>query len=631
MPSKRSFFNRTLFRKHLGRFWPLWGGVSLVGAMFPLYLLLVLIQRQAGPITRPEFFAEGLYQIAAYFVPAFTCGYAILCAMAVWGYLCNARSVGMMHTLPVDRTCLFVTNTLAGLAMVLIPYAVTGGLLCLIALAWGFFDLVAVGNTVLAVLFCAVLFFGMATLCAMLTGHAFVLPVFYLLANFLAFLMEILVTSLAHEFLLGVEMMQDLGVLGFLSPVMQIYSSVRVECLSDGASESWRLQGMWVLGLYALAGLALLALAWALYRRRHSESAGDVVAFRWLRPVFRYGLALLSGLTVGRLLYALFWEGLFQRGSYAERLPMGVCVFLGGMLGYYIASMLLEKSLRVFRGSWRGAVLVAAGAAVLCLLVSVDLFGVERRVPGPEEIESVTLSDRGMTSGPFTAEDAPETVARLEQLHRAIVADRNYIRTYRPDWDSEEEIYSHNVSLTYRLKNGETLKRYYDLWLTEDRVETPGTYDNLLAEFYRDPAVGADSVRIPKDARLESIDVICDYMENGYVNTRDRAYGGDEESERIYAALQQDAAEGRIPVRDVLYDGRGMEYTFHLQLEYLPWEPRAGAYYGYSKTIFMNPSMTSTIDTLVELGYLTEEEVSAWESDWESGELSVVPGGGAIE
>ena len=58
-----------------------------------------------------------------------------------------------------------------------------------------------------------------------------------------------------------------------------------------------------------------------LYQKRHSESAGDVVAFQWLRPVFRYGSALLGGLTVGRLLFEVFWETLFQRGyssSYSQ-------------------------------------------------------------------------------------------------------------------------------------------------------------------------------------------------------------------------------------------------------------------------------------------------------------------------
>lgn len=44
MPLKTSYFNPTLFKKNLARFWPLWGGVSALGALVPLYLTMVLIE-----------------------------------------------------------------------------------------------------------------------------------------------------------------------------------------------------------------------------------------------------------------------------------------------------------------------------------------------------------------------------------------------------------------------------------------------------------------------------------------------------------------------------------------------------------------------------------------------------------
>ena len=47
--------------------------------------------------------------------------------------------------------------------------------------------------------------------------------------------------------------------------------------------------------------MVLLGLAYMMYRRRRSESAGDVVAVGWLRPVFRYGVAALSALLGGQL------------------------------------------------------------------------------------------------------------------------------------------------------------------------------------------------------------------------------------------------------------------------------------------------------------------------------------------
>ncbi|MDE7262118.1 MAG: hypothetical protein K2N78_08710, partial [Oscillospiraceae bacterium] len=548
MLSKRSFFNPTLFKKHLSRFWPLWGVVSLVGALFPLYLQLALMQYGDNRyiMDGASDFRYTLYQLAAFFVPAFTFAYAIPCVMAVWGYLYNARSVGLMHTLPVDRTCLFVTNTLAAVAMQLIPFAVTGGLLCLIALGWGFFDLVAVLNTVLAVLFCILLFTGIGTLCAILPGHAVVLPVFYGLVNFLAFLMEILVTNLAHIFLIGVPMLEDMGRLTVLSPIVKLYNSsydVYVERPEQGEMIA-HLQGLWVVALYALAGLALLAVSWALYKKRQSETAGDVVAFRWLRPIFRYGVALLSALTVGRFLYEALWGEIFQKGNYADPAPMAMCLFLAGLLGYYAASMLLEKSRRVFgKKSLPGVGIVAAGAVVVCLLVSMDVFGLQRKIPKWEDIESVTIMDRGISST-WDAGEYPDQAGALRDFHQSIVDDLGYIRSYVYDRNADEgKIFSHYITLEYRLKDGSTLWREYDLWMTADRAGTAGTFENLLSAFYQDMEVRACDVTIPAGTTLDDIDVHCSFSPSTYINTRDHAGGADWETEQLYAALQKDAAD----------------------------------------------------------------------------------------
>ena len=144
--------------------------------------------------------------------------------------------------------------------------------------------------------------------------------------------------------------------------------------------------------------------------------------------------------------------------------------------------MLLAKSRRVFgRKSLPGVAVVALGAALVCLLASVDVFGLERKLPAWEDVESVSIMDRGITSGPWPAEK--HQAQALWDFHQAIIQDRGHIRSYRPDFDQEEEgsVSSHYIYLTYRLKDGSTLIREYDLWLTRDRVGTAGTYDNLLS------------------------------------------------------------------------------------------------------------------------------------------------------
>ena len=89
------------------------------------------------------------------------------------------------------------------------------------------------------------------------------------------------------------------------------------------------------------------------------------MAVGWMKPVFRYGCAVYAAILGGRLLYALLWDS-FQSGRYFTVLPMILCMIAGGAVGYYAASMLLAKTPRVFKTTWKGMLAVALGCAALC-------------------------------------------------------------------------------------------------------------------------------------------------------------------------------------------------------------------------------------------------------------------------
>ena len=153
MRSKTSYFNPALFRKNLTRFWPLWGGASFIGALFPLALLAVLIQSgELDAIQSPLEITCGYYSVVAYLLPVLSLFYGALCALAAWGWLYNPRSVGMFHSLPITRKSLFLTDFLSGMSMMLIPYAVTGVLAVLISAAIRGLEPVGLAVTVLCVL-----------------------------------------------------------------------------------------------------------------------------------------------------------------------------------------------------------------------------------------------------------------------------------------------------------------------------------------------------------------------------------------------------------------------------------------------------------------------------------------------
>ena len=619
MQSKTSFFNRTLFRKNLSRYWPLWGFASFVGFLAPAALLVRVIQSGETSVA-PLRVREIYYYLVADAVPIVSIAYAILCAMAVWSYLYNARSVGMMHSLPIRREGLFLTNLLSGLAMMAIPYLVAGGLGTLLFACCGGFDAWGTLATVLAVIAQSVTFFGLATFCAFLTGNIFALPVLYFLLNFLAPLGDWLCNLFARGFLFGFTADYS-GTVDFLCPMVyltqRLYVNSEYETVRDSALEyqnrltSVTLENAWLIAAYAAAGLVFLALAYLLYRRRESERAGDVVAVRVFRPVFRFGVAALSALLGGRLLYALLWES-FQAGDTFTPVPLAICLIVAGLIGYYAASMLLAKSLRVFRGSAVGALCLVAACAAFCAGMRYDLFGIERRIPDQNEITQLEIYLARNTYY-LTPEDQPELLSGAQDLQRTLIAQKDLIRsnyeTYRHGGSSSDPDASTNIRYIYTLKNGATVERFYTVSFARSDLQTSGSYANVMDSFVNSPAL--------RQARLRWGDPEF-HVESGSFDSQsagDYFNLGTQECETLLSAIARDAENGNWGRYDWFEDD-GTAYAMDLSFDfYRDLIDEHGTHYRSYDSIYITvrPEMTETKQALLDLNLATEQDFVTWQ------------------
>ena len=621
MRSKTLYFNGTLFRKNLSRFWPLWGGAAFLGSLFPLAMLLNLMSLTQAERPAALDFTGLYYETLNHAVPAISLLYAILCAMAVWSYLYNSRSVGLLHTLPIRREGLFLTNLLSGMAMMLIPYAVVGALSLLISAAFGALDMGPYLVTVLGVAGESLFFFASATLVAMVVGNLLALPALYLLLHFLAVLLEWLFGMLAQGFLFGLESGYQISTAtAWLSPVVGLMEHVDVDRtyqtipVNGGADvvqelQSVSLENGWVIGVYALAGVVLLALAWLLYRRRRSESAGDVVAVGALRPLFRYGLAALAALVGGVALYELVWRS-FRYEEYYEAAPMAVCMLIAGAIGYYAASMLLAKSLRVFRGSWKGLALVAAGCAAVCCVLHFDLLHVEDQVPQVQETETLEFRVAGNSYTLYGGQD-DALMEQLRQLHQAIVAEEGYIvsesaAAHDMADPSLETVTWASLRLEYTLKNGDQVRRWYSVPLTRDRLDQPETYDGLM-----DALVNGEEL---KNRRLHRNDPAYQIV-SGELHldaSRTHATLGSREAAAILEAVYHDCDSGTWGTYDWFGDDNGDSYAMDLNLEFL-WESTEADGRTYENhdgiNIQVRPGMDHTVETLRKLGLVRESDL----------------------
>lgn len=456
MKSRVSCFNRGVSRSLLRRCWPLWAGYGVL----LLFLLPVQLARAAS--WRDETTAQTLQRLTlesadAMVLISFFMG--ILTAMIVFAYLYNPRSCGLMHSLPLRRETLFGTAWLTGFLPMLAAALLTALLSAALYLGRGLLP----GDLLLWLLatVCADLcFYGIGVFCAMLTGSLLMLPIAYLALNLAAWALEACLRVVLRALVYGINT-QGEDWFSWLSPVVWLSRAVYVA--RPESLLGWKLFGALWLPVYGAVGLLLSGLALLLYRRRHLERAGDTLAFPVLKPIFRWCLALGGALASASAVYSLLLGGSLH-GRRAALLLLGL-LLLGAALGWYAAEMLIRRTVRVFPGKWKGLAVLCALLCLLCLSAEFDLMGFERRVPEPEEVESLRFSAQGEW-----------TLTEEENLRQAVALHRSLVE-HKSIHEPEIHYYGDWLTLHYELKNGRSLERSY--FLRCEQAPEPGDLDAL--------------------------------------------------------------------------------------------------------------------------------------------------------
>lgn len=444
MKLKTSYFNPTVLRKDITRFAPVWGLYTLFMLM-TIFLLwdtqstAARLASDASEIMRPMGFVNFAY--------------AGISALLLFGDLFTPRMCNMLHAMPMRREGWFLTHCASGLLFCLIPNALGAVITALLLQEYYYMALLWLGLMLLQYLF----FFGAAVFAVMCAGNRLGAAAVYGIFNFLSVLLAWLAKRFYEPLLFGVEV--EFARFAHYSPTVA-FSYFNYVITSYGKPYGFRFEGFYgeqwrYLLISAGVGLALLALAMAIYRSRKMESAGDFIAFRWVSPVFLCLYTLCAG--------ALFYEvaGLFGEGA------QYVFLVLGFGVGFFTGRMLLDRTVKVFRPKalLAFAVLLVGFFASL-LVVRMDPLGITRRVP--ETAESVTVSatrgygynDRGLV-----LKDEAD-IRAIREIHEKLVKERV----------SEPKEPYINLYLEYALESGETLQRYYPVSVDSEEGKVLNRY-----------------------------------------------------------------------------------------------------------------------------------------------------------
>ena len=575
MPRKTSFCNAALLRSDIKRYWPL---LFLYVAVWVMILPLPILQAGRWMVSVEQIQAEIHNTIYNALFGSIIMALLFGCfmAMAVWSYLMTARTVGLMHALPVTRTQAFLSHALSGFGILTAGNIVIFLLGAACCAGRGFVDWAMLGAWLLLTELMELFFFALASLCAMATGWLLAIPVLYGAVNAIAILLHVVVQAMANIFYYGYYETGPAKAVMWLTPVGRIWTAIGDDTsywiTADGrVSSEYLEEGRRVMDLspaayttcviYAVVGLALLALVWWLYQKRPSESAGDAMAFRWLRPIARWSIGLCGGWGLGLFLhYAVLYN--------SNLTQLLICQVILGVICFFAAQMLLQKKFRIFNKRWwleTAAMVLVLAAVTVC--VKLDFTGYQHRVPDADDVTEVRCT--GVVD--LTTDD-PETIEDILALHRAILAQYDAGITPEDSYPasatlspepvvSDEGMVIRYLRLTYTLKNGAEMRRAFSI-----PVSSGSDIHHLLIQLVnrtacRESLMGLDVLR-----RYGGVNNVV----GGYVSQYETGAFAEltrQQAQDLVSHALADAANSRAPIdplRDDMYSSTNLDIEIRM-------------------------------------------------------------------
>ena len=571
MQSKTSFFNPTLFRKHMTRFAPLWLVYTLL-----LLLGMVLMYMEGGMVF---WFGNRMGEMIQY-SSLINLIYAPVVAMLLFGDLYNSRMCYALHAMPMKRSCWYGTNLVTGLVFSLLPTAIFCGLSIPLLLhtyvvngwqiaLWAFLGM---NLTYLC-------FFGIAVFSALCVGNRFGMVAMYAILNGGAYVAYFLIDSIYTPMLYGI--ITPTTLLQNLTPIANLMEATCLEL--DNYNELLRQagnhpeniiahyhllsEGWLTVGIWAIVGTAFLVLGNWMYKGRKLECAGDTMAAKALEPVFQVAISLCAA-----AFFSIFID-VFIGSWFRENWQY---LFLGSglLVGWFAGRMLLERTVRVFR--FRNFLGLAALAAVLAgtlAMTHYDVFGIETWKPKAEDVKSVTFGYsiyRGM-SEELTEKSDIEAVLRLQEL---ALEDRleeggsipfldGRQVTYEEADERRDEVtfrYASEIYIDYVMNSGKIIRRKYIVWGDEAEADIVNEYLSRWEVVSRASYYGEMAIETAASALGQVGDL---YIQVSGSPARDCTM---EELESLEAAIKADCEARTMTQRTAFHTGH-----FEYLAEYGEW------------------------------------------------------------
>lgn len=624
MQSKTSLFNKELFLSDLKRFWPLAVITFLFEAMALPLNIIIGIQNQSYYYmggSRDFYLADclnGAMSTRGMFL------FAGLAMILVFQYLQVGTQCNMLHAFPVSRTELFITHFVGGEVLVILPSLLNYLIVLVIAMVYGLSGKSYILLGFFVYLVYAVLFGSIGALSSMVAGTLFGSIALYGILNFAVAVFQGMMEQISHFSKFGYNGWYGVDYAKPCTPVLYLAEKVGIHFEYDEVTYeviSAKPQGLVILGVYFLVGVAVLALSLFVYKKRALEKAGEFLTISLIKPIFKLAVSVMASVWAGIIMVSVFDVGSLSFN--ARYIRLAVFTLILGAIIYYAVEMIVAKSFRVFK---KTSVILSGVFMILLagilVVMKMDFPGYESYVPSEDEV--VMAGIESITTGTYVTEE----VSDIRALHEYIIRNKEEMKRQDRIYYGEKEYertYDH-LTFVYQLKDGTTVNRSYDIFGIEKGSAGDLVMDETSA-FFNNPSIIRESLfTTDYDILTPYRGEIVRYHWNG-----EQQYGESEyeniklDSEgftELYQAYLKDVEEGNIDY----YFGRSLpkNYFNSLELSFVAPKPIIGMgdkLYGmlereyiaegsgqYMTSFVFGPKAYNTIDALIRLGIIASKE-----------------------
>lgn len=545
MNLKTSLFDKSIIKSDFKRFW--W-----VMAVFMLLLALFVLPDAVENYGYPNSFADEFYFNTDKGALAFV--FAFFLSGMLFSYLHKGSAVSSLHGLPVTRKSQYASHILVGSLLLFIPVFISGIVIFIESVCLNSGEIFALKYALKYMYVCGVyaaVAFMFTTLTVMISGNTIAAYIFsaafMILPAFVISMIEVILNS---------------NLYGYSNTEWyELYSKIYLSFEQIWGKESL---------LYIIIIAVLVVVTYFLYKNRKLENYDEIVAFKFLRPVFMYTVAVCFGL-FGDMLVVSIWN---VNTLFLGTLPLGITALTA-------AFMLNRKSFSV-KGLLKPVCIfvIAVGIVKLCFVL--DITGYERRVPDIEDIVSIEpyndiagrYDDVSYSNGSYLDNDYyreyrgnieltdKEDIENIVNLHKSIISNRKIERNKNHYEDMDNPI---DFNFKYNLKNGNTIERTY--WVEESY------YKDYLVRYYENDVY--KKMRFPL---INNVEKHINYV--SYKGLYGQVVLQNIDYEKLYEAVKSDIDNLRY--EDIAYINKSYDNNNSLSINYGLQIEKNGEVYDYA-------------------------------------------------